>query len=679
METTQTPSRLRLIRQPGRHFIRLPRKASVLPRRYNPAKDRNCQFDGQRITKAIDRVRLPTTYFSMSSNNAPAISFYNLLPPPYSAPHPNLLLALLSLLCRKLALDVLELLLSALTTHLKFFVLPNSTTALDSAWNGFRSTRESIGAHVPMVAEVWGHVKPKLKKEKEWGSRAKQAQGVYISATDLTVPLADLRINGNGNGTSRIIRRVATALIHHSGAESFAGVAGIIPEKLEIEVATAENKNVEQEDRLIRAMEVATVMCEVRKGGKSTSATVSTQVSWIPRMLAILTPRPETRTYAMAVLAARDMAAWVRPGRSALDAVWQVLTEGTRKAAILSELGWGRWKSMVLPHVLRRTPKALTTSPTQTLSVLARLYSAYHELARHLDALSPILLNASSGVSRIVRLLQAQGEKDGSLAGVNGVGRLDAGLAEAVERWGQSESVIAAQVEVQCRISAGGTGDMQGVIVRWLPIQNNLRPFWTPSAQILGILANEEVWHVLFEELEAVCKQPGSLDLRAPGDGVGKRERMYIDEGESKEEWQEEENTLRYPSTSVLLKALVRWNKSRIVASGNPESPGWLDLANFETRLLLTLGGIPSITDKHTRPLVPVFFECSAPAVKAPRAKTVACLTMLSELGNPKAAYRSQDLHLLSSATRAELWKSSESVQSSQSFAPCGQSCSRAV
>jgi hypothetical protein len=70
-----------------------------------------------------------------------------------------------------------------------------------------------------------------------------------------------------------------------------------------------------------------------------------------------------------------------------------------------------------------------------------------------------------------------------------------------------------------------------------------------------------------------------------------------------------------------------------------------LDLANYETQLLLTLGGVPSLMDKHTRSLVPLFFEFAAPSVKPPRAKTIAWLTMLSKLTNPKAAFRSQDLH----------------------------------
>ncbi|KAG8741928.1 U3 snoRNP protein [Ceratobasidium sp. 428] len=55
--------------------------------------------------------------------------------------------------------------------------------------------------------------------------------------------------------------------------------------------------------------------------------------------------------------------------------------------------------------------------------------------------------------------------------------------------------------------------------------------------------------------------------------------------------------------------------------------------------------------DKHTRFLVPLFFEYACPTApmpaKPPRAKTTAWLTMLPKLSNPKAAFRSQDLYEL--------------------------------
>ncbi|QRV98240.1 WD repeat-containing protein [Ceratobasidium sp. AG-Ba] len=463
----------------------------------------------------------------------------------------KVLSTLLSLLSRKLASDVLELLLAALTTHLKRLVLPNSTTLLDSAWNDFPSAIELNEAHVRMLAEVWGHLVRKLKKEGGkravkllvehegkfgvWclveATRAKHAQGIYTTATDLIGPLVDLHIDGKGRETSRLTRRVLTALIHHSKVESFAGVAGVVVEKVETEVARVENKEVEGEERLIRAMEVATVMCAVRKGGKLTTATVSTLLPLVPRMMAILKPRPETRAFVVATLAAGDMSVWIGPGRRALDAVWQDPIEGMRIAAILSELGWGGWKSMVLPYVLRRTPETHTTSPTQTLSILAHLYSAgkldvdplwvarvgsevsdmlgnwdveddlnclmvYITKLLNILALAPMLPNAVSGVSRIVGLLDTQSEKD--------VKPLDAGLVEVVEKWSWSESVMDALVEIQPLLDPVSLDTLLRHLLT--PLTPHSRVLRSSVLQILpvllSILASENAWSKLAKSLQ---------------------------------------------------------------------------------------------------------------------------------------------------------------------------------
>ncbi|KDN46838.1 hypothetical protein RSAG8_03915, partial [Rhizoctonia solani AG-8 WAC10335] len=81
----------------------------------------------------------------------------------------QILETLLGLLPRKLPPDSLELLLTALTTHLKYLVVTNPSL-LESTWLAF--LRAASGStqppHVRMLAEVWGHLLRKLKKpEKE--------------------------------------------------------------------------------------------------------------------------------------------------------------------------------------------------------------------------------------------------------------------------------------------------------------------------------------------------------------------------------------------------------------------------------------------------------------------------------------------------------------------------------
>ncbi|KAG8773650.1 U3 snoRNP protein [Ceratobasidium sp. 428] len=729
----------------------------------------------------------------------------------------QILTTLLSLLARKLAPDALELLLTALTAHLKYLVVTNPSTLLEPAWNVFLSTVSPL--HVRMLAEVWGHLLRKLKgedrrhavgllisplgKEPEFiawcvveATRSKQAQGVYTTATEIIGPILEAHVEGSDSrGTLLLLRRVLTALIHHSKTESFAGVAGVVVARLEAEIARVEEtkgskekgREVGDEERLVRAVEVATIICAVRKGGKLTSATVSALLALVPRILAVSTPSPEAkakcRAYLIAALVAGDMAAWIGSGRRALDAVWKDPVEGLRVAGILSELGWGGWKSILLPHVLRRTPETLASSPTQTLLVLAHLYSAGQldvdpvwiarvgsDISKMLQnwnlgddttallnilTLSPLLPNAAPSVSRMIALLHTSkalhdvtlGAALRALAGLDDaaeeVGEID--LVEMVKKWGWSESVMGALAELQpllasrsqsipldellphilapltshsrilrssalhllsepCisrsseqtnvlshlvaaedvpltaqgvrervvktgKVAAGSVAGegMKEVVVRWLVAQLkiNLRPLWAPAIQALGTLASasgcaEEVWGVVFEELERVCREPESFTLRALGEETEDSVAMELDQDknagaepaeEMVAEWQEEEKTWRCPSAAAFVKTVTRWEKDRITASEMPGSPDRLDLANYETQLLLTLGGASSIMDKHTRSLVPLFFEYASPTAPTPtkplRAKTMAWLTMLSKLSNPKAAFRSQDLHEL--------------------------------
>ncbi|KAG8720081.1 U3 snoRNP protein [Ceratobasidium sp. 395] len=730
---------------------------------------------------------------------------------------PQLLTTLLSLLTRKLAPDALELLLTALTAHLKYLVVTNPSTLLEPAWNAFLSAVSP--PHVRMLAEVWGHLLRKLKgedkrravgllvssleKEPEFvawcvieATRSKQAQGVYTTATEIIGPILEAHVEGSDSEeTLLLLRRVLTALIHHSKTESFSGVAGVVVTRLETEMARVEEiksskgkeREAGDEERLMRAMEVATIICAVRKGGKLASVTVSALLALVPRTLAVSTSGPETkakcRAYLVAALVAGDMAAWIGPGRRALDAVWKDPVEGMRVAAMLSELGWSGWKSMLLPHVLRRTPETLASSPAQTLSVLAHLCSAGQLdvdpawIARvgsdistmvqnwnlgdnttelfNILTLSPLLPNVAPSVSRIIALLHTSkalsditlGAALRTLAGLDGAAGEVRGieLVEMVKKWGWSENVMGALVELQpvlasksqstplnallphllapltshsrilrssalhllsgpCvsrspeqtdvlsrlaaaedvpltvqgvrervvktgKVVAGSVAgeEMKEVVVRWLVAQLtiNLRPLWAPAIQALGTLASasgcaEEVWSVVFGELERVCREPKSFMLRALGEETADSTAMELDQGENVgaeparemvSEWQEGEKTWRCPSATAFVKTVARWERDSTIASEMPGSPDRLDLTNYEAQLLFTLGGVPSIMDKHTRSLVPLFFEYASPSAptltKPPRAKTMGWLTMLSKLSNPKAAFRSQDLHEL--------------------------------
>ncbi|EUC57511.1 U3 snoRNP protein Utp20, partial [Rhizoctonia solani AG-3 Rhs1AP] len=727
----------------------------------------------------------------------------------------QLLEILLGLLPRKLPPDSLELLLTALTTHLKYLVITNPAS-LESMWSSFlRAASDSTQPpHVRMLAEVWGHLLRKLKKpEKEqvaqllvaslgnapefvtWcvveATRAKQAQGIYTTATELISPILDLHVGGS-DGTYILLRRVLTALIHHSKTESFAGIASVVVVVLERELGALESEVKakgkakedaeavsQQEERLLRVAEIATVMCAVRKGGKLSQQIVSKILTTVPRIFACSEhsrARPEYRALIVAGLVAGDMGSWIGPGRRVLDCVWKDPLEGMRLSAILSELGWGGWKSMMLSHVLRRTPEILASHRSQCLSILATLYKAGHlevdavwtarvgsdvvdglrkwnigdsdtDLLNML-VISPILPSAATGVARIVSLLHSAQTNDSSLgASIRALVELEGAetalrnetnlsLLTLVERWWWSQSVMGALVQFQTLlasvtsaiplndllphlltpltshshtlrsstlqllagpcvtrspaqttglsriiaaentpltvqssrervvktgkvISASGEiegDDMHKIAIRWLVAQLkvNLRPLWAPAIQTLGTLVSasrcgDEVWDVVYSELERVCRDPDAFELRSPRsqDDQETNDVMEVDaETSRKEDW-EEERTWRCPAAIKCVQTVRRWQANTIPSVAEPTPQDRLDLANYESQLLLALGGMPSLMDKHTRVLVPLFFDHASPTApsRPPRAKTISWLTLLSKLNNPKAAFRSQELH----------------------------------
>ncbi|KAJ1305976.1 hypothetical protein OPQ81_010691 [Rhizoctonia solani] len=700
---------------------------------------------------------------------------------------PQILESLLSLLPRKLPPDSLELLLTALTTHLKYLVIANPPL-LESTWSAYlnASSGSSQPSHVRMLAEVWGHLLRKLKKpEKEraaqllvtsldkasdfvtWcvveATRAKQAQGIYTTATDLIGPILDAHVGGS-SGTYVLLRRVLTALIHHSKTESFGGIAGVVVAILERELAMLESESKgkgkakehsetvsEQEDRLVRVVEIATAMCAVRKGGKLSRPTVSSILTAVPRIFTCSEKsrgRPEYRALIVSALMAGDMGSWIGPGRHVLDSVWKEPLEGMRLSAILSELGWGGWKSMMLQHVLRRTPETLASNRSQCLSVLATLYKSGHlevdavwtarvgsDIADGLRkwnvgdsnkdlismlALSPILPGAATGVARIVSLLHGAQTNASSLgASIRALVDLEGAetalrnetelsLLALVERWWWSQSVMGALPQFQTLlapisaeiplsdllphlltppnlsfaysslecppssrervvntgkiVNANGAiegDDMYKIAVRWLVAQLkvNLRPLWAPAIQTLGTLASEsgcgeEVWNVVYSELERVCRYPSAFELRSPkgDDNEENNDRMEVDvEADLNGGWEEAERTWRCPVAIKFIKAVKRWEVSTVPSLEEPTPQDRLDLANYESQLLLALGGMASLMDRHTRDLVPLFFDYASPTASSrpPRAKTMSWLTLLSKLNNPKAAFRSQELHAL--------------------------------
>jgi len=77
---------------------------------------------------------------------------------------------------------------------------------------------------------------------------------------------------------------------------------------------------------------------------------------------------------ATAVLMAGDMALWMGPGRKIIARSWEVPEFGIKVSGALADLGWGGWKMIALPSVLKVTPQLLEVNPSSTIGLLAMLH-----------------------------------------------------------------------------------------------------------------------------------------------------------------------------------------------------------------------------------------------------------------------------------------------------------------
>ena len=67
------------------------------------------------------------------------------------------------------------------------------------------------------------------------------------------------------------------------------------------------------------------------------------------------------------------MALWMAHARKVFDHAWERPILGIELTGALSELSWGGWKLVALPHVSAKTHRLLESHPMETLELLAAL------------------------------------------------------------------------------------------------------------------------------------------------------------------------------------------------------------------------------------------------------------------------------------------------------------------
>ncbi|OCH91059.1 hypothetical protein OBBRIDRAFT_887230 [Obba rivulosa] len=308
--------------------------------------------------------------------------------------YPDILRRLLQLLPRSLSATALTALLATFSTLFKYVLVPSvDQELLEQAWAVFRDTLPKCNPEVQRAtAEVWGAVLRRLKPV----LRARCAEIVAESADDdrladscawifvyacksvsqtlhtatpsIFKPLLQYHLACADPAASfTLVRRLLTALIHHcKSSEQFTPLADVLL------VFFTQVLQASEPDRehLRRILEVVSIACSVRQGSRLTPQ----------HLYAILTPFPTLPLtdelhdallkFSVSALTAGDMALWMGPGRKALEHAWERPQLGLELTGALADAGWGGWKLLAQPLVLKRAPQLLDSHTRETLELL---------------------------------------------------------------------------------------------------------------------------------------------------------------------------------------------------------------------------------------------------------------------------------------------------------------------
>ncbi|KAG1832880.1 armadillo-type protein [Suillus subalutaceus] len=197
------------------------------------------------------------------------------------------------------------------------------------------------------------------------------SQTLHTSAGSSMAFLINCHLTGDRPElTYTLLRRVLTALIHHcNGPEHFSIVASLIVDRF-CAVSQADDAN---HQHLQRVMQITSVICAVRQGSRLSSNHLTQLASRLASLPLDVPLHSEILNFASSLLTAGDMSMSTGPGRVFVARALGVPSFGLMLCGVLAELGWGGWKLVGLPALLKATPSLLQAEPTLTLRVLASL------------------------------------------------------------------------------------------------------------------------------------------------------------------------------------------------------------------------------------------------------------------------------------------------------------------
>ncbi|KAG5642515.1 hypothetical protein DXG03_002616 [Asterophora parasitica] len=321
--------------------------------------------------------------------------------------YPNLLKRLLMLLPRSISAPALTALLETFSALFKLLLVPSDH--LEKTWSALRATLSNCIPEIQRaMAEVWGALLRRLKpaaRERAVILLAEDAEGIedasawvvvfacksvsqtlHTATSSIFTPLLTYHLSAKDPETTyTLLRRVLTALIHHvKKAEQFSPLADLLVKQLSATVKTTDVTSSADIERVRRMLEILSVPSAVRQGSRLTQSQLGLLFAEFSSIPIIPSLHAALLKFTTSTFTAAEMPLWLGPGFKFLQRAWTASLDTKNPAALhfilklngcLAELGWGGWKLVAQPLILKMTVAqgVLEQDPRQVLEFLAAL------------------------------------------------------------------------------------------------------------------------------------------------------------------------------------------------------------------------------------------------------------------------------------------------------------------
>ncbi|PBK92675.1 hypothetical protein ARMGADRAFT_967204 [Armillaria gallica] len=309
----------------------------------------------------------------------------------------DILHELVALLPRSISAEALTILLSTFSLIFKHLLVSSADPELlEQTWTAVRSILPKCLPEIQRaMAEVLGALLRRLKaaaREKITALVAADVTGIDDAAAWLFVcafksvsqtlhtatqsilkPLLVFHLSCEiAEPTYTLLRRILTALIHHvRNSEKFSPVGDLLVSTFMDFMSEVHADNSEGRRRVL---EILSVSCSVRQGSRHTEKHLSQLLTAANSIPITEEVRLSLLKLSAAVLTAGDMALSMGLGRRFLERSWDHPVFAMELHGTLADLGWGGWKMIALPTLLKKTPILLEKEPVRTLRLLASVH-----------------------------------------------------------------------------------------------------------------------------------------------------------------------------------------------------------------------------------------------------------------------------------------------------------------